>query len=88
MRELARVIETLEGLLAPHIGPLMAQASARGQCKALGIDGDGISPEQTEALIERLGWGLAVFVGRPKAAELVQEMRHALAGEAVQEVGP
>lgn len=88
MRELARVIEIIEGLLAPHIGALMAQASARGQCESLGIDGDGIGPEATEALIERLGWGLAVFVGRPKAAELVQEMRRAVGVETEGEVAP
>lgn len=85
MRESTRVLEILEGLLAPHIGPLMAQASVRGQCESLGIEGDGISPEDTDALIERLGWGLAVFVGRPKASELVQEMHRALGEE---EVGP
>lgn len=74
-RDRQRIVDILERVLTPHIGPLLAHASTRSQCEKLGIDGDEIPPEQLEELVEALGLGLAVFVGRPKAGELVEEMR-------------
>lgn len=77
-RDRQRILDILERVLNPHIGPLLAHASTRSQCEKLGIDGDEIPPDQLEELVEALGLGLAVFVGRPKAGELVEQMRRAV----------
>ncbi|MFP3939118.1 MAG: hypothetical protein ACOC7L_01755 [Acidobacteriota bacterium] len=75
-RDRQRILDILERVLTPHIGPLLAHASTRSQCEKLGIEEeDEITPEQLEELVEALGLGLAVFVGRPKAGELVEQMR-------------
>lgn len=74
-RDRQRILDILERVLTPHIGPLLAHASTRSQCEKLGIEEDEITPEQLEELVKALGLGLAVFVGRPKAEELVEQMR-------------
>jgi hypothetical protein len=71
-------------LLAPVLGENMSRASARAQADKLQIKDGRVSPEQVEALLGKLGSGLAIFVGREKAVTLTAEMRTALArlGEA------
>ena len=66
-------------VLSPYLGATMAEASTRTHCEKLGIVGQAMSTEQTDALIGKLASGLAVFVGREKAAGVVQEIRKALA---------
>ena len=72
LTELARV-------LTPHVGRTMAEASTRAQCQKLGLNGPTLAPDQAEALIAKLGSGLAVFVGRQTSASVVEEMRRAVA---------
>lgn len=65
-------------VLSPYLGATMAEASARTHCEKLGITGKEMSAEQTDALISKLGTGLAVFVGREKSKAIVQEIRRAV----------
>jgi hypothetical protein len=77
--EKATVIEQITRTLAPYLGATMAEASTRAHCEKLGINGQAIDVVQVEALVGKLGSGLAVFVGREKAAGVVEEIRRALA---------
>jgi len=72
------VIDQIVKVLSPYLGATMAEASARTHCERLGITGQVMSSEQTEALIGKLASGLAVFVGREKSATVVQEIRKAV----------
>ena len=78
MERLAAVAHIVN-VLAPYLGPTMAEASARVQCEKLGITGEAISAAQVEALIAKLASGLAVFVGRDTATTVVGEIRGRLA---------
>jgi hypothetical protein len=77
--EKATVIEQITRTLAPYLGATMAEASTRAHCEKLGIDGQAIDEAQVQALVGKLGSGLAVFIGRDKAAGVVDEIRRALA---------
>jgi hypothetical protein len=72
--ERSAVVGQIVTVLSPYLGATMAEAATRTHCEKLGITGEGISAEQTEALIGKLGSGLAVFVGREKSAVVVQEI--------------
>lgn len=78
--EKATVIEQITRTLAPYLGATMAEASTRAHCEKLGIDGQTIDETQAQALVGKLGSGLAIFIGRDKAAGVVEEMRRAIAG--------
>ena len=73
------VIDTLAAVLSPYVGATMASASARTHCDKLAINGDEISSAQADALLGRLSSGLNVFIGRERAAVVLEEMRRALA---------
>jgi hypothetical protein len=75
-------VETVARILAPYLGETMAHASTRAQCDRLGIDREELSPDQTRMLIQRVGNGMNVFVGRDKAAAITEEIRRALSHEA------
>jgi hypothetical protein len=77
--EKATVIEQITRTLAPYLGATMAEASTRAHCEKLGINGQAIDEIQVQALVGKLGSGLAVFIGRDKAAGVVEEIRRALA---------
>ena len=72
---LDRIVEVLK----PYLGATMAAAATRAHCDKLGITGGELRPEQLEALLVRLGSGLAVFVGRESTARVLDEIRQALA---------
>lgn len=72
--------ETIVGVLAPYLGETMARASTQGVCDKLGIRGDSISAQELQALVSKLASGLAVFVGREKSAQVVEEIRRSLDG--------
>lgn len=76
------VMTQLARVLAPYVGATMAEASARAQAQKLGVTGPVISGEHVEALIGKLGSGLAIFVGRQKSVLVVEEMRQAVAAAA------
>jgi hypothetical protein len=72
---LARIVAVLK----PYLGATMAEAATRTHCEKLGLAGNLVSAEQLEALLGRLASGLAVFVGREKTAQVVEEIRQSLA---------
>ena len=75
----AAVVEEMTRLLAPVLGESMARASTQAHAQKLDILDGRVTPDQAEALVTKLGSGLAVFVGREKAATLATEMRAAMA---------
>jgi hypothetical protein len=77
------VLDALTAVLSPYLGATMARASAQTHCQKLGITGDGLTPAQIEALVGKLASGLNVFVGREKAAGVLDEMRKAVVGQTV-----
>jgi hypothetical protein len=76
----ATMLEAITRTLAPYVGATMAEASTRAHCEKLGIGADGapITEGQLQALVGKLGAGLAVFIGREKAAGVVEEIRRAV----------
>jgi hypothetical protein len=78
--EAATIFETIHRVLAPYVGTTMAAASTRVHCEKLGIslDGGTLTDEQVQTLIGKLGAGLVVFIGREKAAGVVEEIRRAV----------
>jgi hypothetical protein len=74
------VVESLTRTLAPYIGSNMARSAVQSHRERLGIEGEAISAEQLEGLIAKVGHGLNVFLGRERAAGVVEEMRRSVAG--------
>lgn len=77
------VVEALTLTLTPYIGGNMARSAVRAQRERLGIDAATMTAEEVEGLIAKVGHGLNVFLGRERAATVIDEMRRTLApGEA------
>lgn len=66
-------------MLGPQIGETIARAATNAHCRNLGIDERVVKSSQLELLLERLRSGLVVFIGRARAAEVIEEARQALA---------
>jgi hypothetical protein len=77
-RRTREVLDAIQSVLAPYLGELMARSAAKAHCRTLEITGDSLSRQQTEALLERLGLGLVIFVGREKTAASLAAMRSAI----------
>lgn len=75
------VLDALVVVLAPYLGETMARASARTHCEKLAIQGNEISTPQADALLGKLSSGLNVFIGRERAALVLQEMKTAVAAQ-------
>jgi hypothetical protein len=60
----------------------MARSAAQAQCQKLGVEGGTLAPEQLETLLTKLGSGLNIFLGRDKSAQVMTEVRRALAEQA------
>jgi hypothetical protein len=75
--------ERIQAMIAPVLGETMARSAVQAQCQKLGITDGVATREQLGALVEKIGQGLNVFMGRDKAQQLVGQMRDALTrGEA------
>ena len=74
------VLESINGVLAPYVGKLMARTAASAHCRDLGIHGGAMSRDQVDALLAKLGLGLIIFVGKDKAQTMVETMRRAIDG--------
>lgn len=72
------VLETIHRIVSPVLGENMARSAAQAHCRGLGINGEEITAAQLSALIDRMGKGLNVFVGREKAGAVVAELQRAL----------
>jgi len=57
----------------------MAGASVRGQCDKLGLSDGPLAADQLDALLECIGPGLHVFVGRDRAKHVLVEIRESVA---------
>jgi len=73
------VTGSLVSVLAPFLGENMARAGVQAQLQKVGA-GESLSASEVEALVEKLGRGLVVFVGRAKSAAVVEAMRSAVRG--------
>ena len=76
------LMDSVVRVVSPYLGENMARSAARAHCRKLGIEGAEVSAEQIETLISRLGAGLNIFIGREKAATVVEELHQALDGAA------
>ena len=74
----AEVLDSIAGVLSPYLGKFMAQASASAHCRDLEIDGDLMDRQKLDALVDRLGKGLNLILGRAKSKQVVEEMLRAL----------
>ncbi|HET9227316.1 MAG TPA: hypothetical protein VFR31_11660 [Thermoanaerobaculia bacterium] len=72
------VLDTISRVLEPYIGRLMARTSATAHCNDLGIRSAVVDGQQIEALLEKLGLALIIFLGKDKAATVVDAMRTAI----------
>jgi hypothetical protein len=77
-RSTAEVLETVSRVLEPYIGKLMARTAPSAQCAELGIRSTVMDGKQIEALLEKLGLALVIFLGRDKATTVVADMRKAV----------
>lgn len=77
-RNTGEVLETISRVLEPYIGRLMARTSATAHCNDLGIRSAVVDGQQIEALLEKLGLALIIFLGKDKAATVVDAMRQAI----------
>ena len=73
------VVDALATVLSPYLGETMARASTRTHCEKLAILGDEISAPEAQALLGKLSSGLNVFIGRERAAHVLEEMKRAVA---------
>jgi len=74
------VLDSINGVLSPYVGKLMARTAASAHCRDLGINGGAMSRAQVDALLGKLGLGLIVFIGKDKAQTVVETMRRAIDG--------
>ncbi|HWM91873.1 MAG TPA: hypothetical protein VN493_13995 [Thermoanaerobaculia bacterium] len=74
----SEVLETISRVLEPYIGKLMARTSAAAHCNDLGIRSVTVDGLQIEALLEKLGLALVIFLGKDKAGTVVDDMRKAI----------
>jgi hypothetical protein len=70
-------VEVIVGVMAPYIGDTMARSAAEAHCRKLGL-GETVSSTERDALLQRLGSGLNIFLGRDKSAAVLAETRRAL----------
>lgn len=73
-----RVLAVIEERITPFIGHKMAEASTRVHCQKLGIVEAKVSPEKVEALVDKIGKAMLVFVGKEKADQIVKEIRQSI----------
>jgi len=76
----AEVLDSIAGVLSPYLGKMMARASAGAHFQDLGIDGEAVDRQKVDALVDKVGKGLNLFLGRDKSKVVVDEIRQALAG--------
>jgi hypothetical protein len=76
----AEVLDSIAGVLSPYLGKMMARASAGAHFQDLGIDGEAVDRQKVDALVNKVGKGLNLFLGRDKSKLVVEEIWQALAG--------
>lgn len=76
-----RVVETIRKTIAPFVGDTMARASTDTLSRKAGFDGPLVTEAQALALIEKVGQGLNIFVGRDKAGQVQEQILRLLASD-------
>lgn len=71
-------LDAIARVLAPYLGENMARAAVRGHAQRLGLRGERPAEGEIERLLDALGPGLGVFVGRDKTQRILDEVRGAL----------
>ncbi len=71
-------LDAIARVLAPYLGENMARAAVRGHAERLGLRGSHPAGADLERLLDALGPGLGVFVGRDKTQRILDEVRSAL----------
>jgi hypothetical protein len=69
-----QVIAILVRALSPYLGTTMAGASVRGVCGRLVHDVTALDRARIQTIIDALGPGLHVYVGREKTEHVVREI--------------
>jgi hypothetical protein len=78
-------VDSVVRVLGPYIGETMARSATEAHCQKLGMnDGAGVSAEQLESLLGKLGNGLNIFLGRDRSKAAIGEVRAALGARAAQ----
>lgn len=73
-----QVIAILARAISPYVGATMAGASVRGVCARLAVDGAVLDRVQIQTILDALGPGLHVYVGKEKTQNVVREIWSAL----------
>lgn len=68
------VVETIRKTIAPFVGDTMARASTDTLSRKAGFDGPLVTDAQAVALVEKVGQGLNIFVGRDKAGQVQEQI--------------
>lgn len=67
--------------ISPYIGEMMAKTSIETHCKRLGIDVSKVTEADAERLLQQLGLGLNVFIGREKTEAVMLQIRKSIGSE-------
>jgi hypothetical protein len=78
-----RVLRTIEETIGPFIGHHMAKASTQLHCQRLGIGEGEMTAAQLRAVLDGIGRGMFVLVGKDKATELIRRIEKSLGIEEV-----
>ena len=65
-----QLAQKIYNLLAPLIGPLMAESAVRLQAKKAGVTPETITPEHLTIIAEEIEKAIRIFVGSDKAKEI------------------
>jgi hypothetical protein len=78
-----RVLRTIEETIGPFIGHHMAKASTQLHCQKLGIGEGTMSAAQLRSVLDGIGKGMFVLVGKEKTTELLRRIEKSLGIEEV-----
>ncbi len=70
-------LATVVRVVTPYFGQTMATAAVEMHRTKLGLDGSLLTEAQLDALLNKIGMGLVIFVGRKKSEQIVREARAA-----------
>jgi hypothetical protein len=71
------VVDEIVRVLAPYIGASMASSAARLHCEKLGL-GTTLRPDEVKRLLDELGPGLRVFLGKRSTEDALLAIRASL----------
>jgi hypothetical protein len=80
-RVAANAVEEIISGLTPYIGELMARAAVENEIRKMKIDAPELAANELDKLIDTLGLGLNVFVGRQKAKDIVEALKTRVHGD-------